>query len=381
MNIAQLYEENGAPVGTKWDECSEYAGYFRRDKEFGYECWWGNKNLLKLNVDGSGALRQELLGVARKWVSAPYGADGWRLDVAADVAHTPEANHEFWKEFRETVRAANPEAVLLAEHYGDPAPWLQGEEWDSVMNYDAFMDPVTWFLTGMDKHSDRYEAGMDGNGEIFRDAMLRAMARFPQASLECALNELDNHDHSRFLTRTNRLAGRLGSCTPEQAEEGISVSLFREAIVMQMTWPGAPGIYYGDEVGLCGFTDPDNRRPFPWGIGDAEIFDFYQNAIRLHRKYPAIYSGSLRILQAEEGLLVYGRFLKNDHLLVCINQKETHQDLRLDTSGLDGLPADTLIRVLQTHEDGYNCGNMKQETWGGVLYLRMEPHEASVFIW
>ena len=87
-------------------------------------------------------------------MSAPYNVDGWRLDVAADLGYSKEYNHEFWKKFRKAVKEANPEAVILAENYGDSYDWLQGDEWDTIMNYDAFMEPVTWFLTGMEKHSD-----------------------------------------------------------------------------------------------------------------------------------------------------------------------------------------------------------------------------------
>lgn len=83
--------------------------------------------------------------VARKWVSAPFHADGWRLDVAADLGHSPEYNHRFWTKFRDTVKEANPHALIVAEHYGDPSSWLQGDQWDTVMNYDAFMEPVSWF--------------------------------------------------------------------------------------------------------------------------------------------------------------------------------------------------------------------------------------------
>lgn len=92
--------------------------------------------------------------IARRWVSEPFCVDGWRLDVAADLGHSSEFNHKFWKDFRANVKLANPEAVILAEHYGDPSSWLQGDEWDTIMNYDAFMEPLTWFLTGMEKHSD-----------------------------------------------------------------------------------------------------------------------------------------------------------------------------------------------------------------------------------
>ena len=111
-----------------------------------YEGWWGFETLPKLNYEGSQELWNYVLDIGRKWVSPPYNVDGWRLDVAADLGHSPEVNHRFWKEFRKAVKEANPNAVILAEHYGDPKSWLLGDEWDTIMNYDAFMEPITWFF-------------------------------------------------------------------------------------------------------------------------------------------------------------------------------------------------------------------------------------------
>ena len=91
--------------------------------------------------------------------------------MAADLGHSPDFNHRFWRDFRRSVKSANPNAIILAEHYGDPSSWLQGDQWDTVMNYDAFMEPVTWFLTGMQKHSDDYRQDLLGNAESFWGAM------------------------------------------------------------------------------------------------------------------------------------------------------------------------------------------------------------------
>ena len=102
-------------------------------------------------------------------------------------------------------------------------------------------------------------------------AMNHHMANFTTPSLQIAMNQLSNHDHSRFLTRTNKKVGRTNTLGPLAAEEDVSRAVMREAVVMQMTWPGAPAIYYGDEAGLCGFTDPDNRRAYPWGNEDREM--------------------------------------------------------------------------------------------------------------
>ena len=133
------------------------------------------------------------------------------------------------------------------------------------MNYDAFMEPVTWFLTGMEKHSDGYNGALYGDGEAFFGAMNYHMSRMQTNTIFTAMNQLSNHDHSRFLTRTNQIVGRLGNMGPERASEHVKKPVLREAVVIQMTWPGAPTLYYGDEAGVCGWTDPDSRRTYPWG--------------------------------------------------------------------------------------------------------------------
>ena len=117
------------------------------------------------------------------------------------------------------------------------------------MNYDAFMEPVSWFLTGMEKHSDEFNQGLLGNSESFIGAMTYHMPAFYAPSLYTAMNELDNHDHSRFLTRTNHRVGRVANVGPYAAAENTNKAVLREAVVIQMTWPGAPTLYYGDEAG------------------------------------------------------------------------------------------------------------------------------------
>ena len=212
-------------------------------------------------------------------------------------------NHQFWKDFKIAVKNANPDALILAEHYGDPSSWLQGDEWDSIMNYDAFMEPITWFLTGMQKHSDDYREDLHGNAGVFWDTMRHNMANFTMPSLFSAMNELSNHDHSRFLTRTNKKVGRTDTLGPDAANHNIKKEVFREAVVMQMTWPGSPTIYYGDEAGLCGFTDPDNRRTYPWGEEDLELINLHKEMIRIHKNNFELRRGSLKELYGDEAVI------------------------------------------------------------------------------
>ncbi|MDE7085007.1 MAG: alpha amylase N-terminal ig-like domain-containing protein, partial [Clostridia bacterium] len=207
--------KDGYEKGAFQSVDSPYRSYFKFNKprtaDSEYEGWWGYKTLPKLNYEKSAELCEKIYQVGEKWVSAPYNADGWRLDVAADLGHGEKFNHKFWKAFHGRVREANPEAFIFAEHYGDPEKWLQNGEWDSVMNYDAFMEPVTWFLTGMEKHSASSDYNKLYDGNAFFDAMFKNSARFPRPALDSAINQLSNHDHSRFLTRTNRTVGTLKS--------------------------------------------------------------------------------------------------------------------------------------------------------------------------
>ena len=273
-----------------------------------YEGWWGHNTLPKLNYDDSPELTEEILRIAEKWASPPYSIDAWRLDVAADLGHTPEFNHRFWQEFRKRVKAVNPDILIIAEHYGDPSSWLHGDQWDTVMNYDAFMDPVGFFLTGMEKHSDWRRDDLYRNGKAFFDTMAKNMAKFQRPSLDCAMNELSNHDHSRFLTRTNRKSGRLADLGPDAAGEGTDRGVFMQAVVMQMTWPGAPTIYYGDETGMVGWTDPDNRRTYPWGSEDRELIALHKYLTGLRKSFPELKTGSFKPMFADDGIVSYARF-------------------------------------------------------------------------
>ena len=354
-----IYENApGYEKGAYVAEDSPYNTFFKfRERQWPYnphyDGWWGHDTLPKLNYEDSKELEEYVLGIAKKWVSPPYNVDGWRLDVAADLGRSNEYNHEFWKKFRKAVKEANPHALILAEHYGDPSDWLQGDEWDSVMNYDAFMEPVTWFLTGMEKHSDEYRGDLLGNADHFMNAMKHHMANMMTPSLQTAMNQLSNHDHSRFLTRTNHKVGRVGQLGSRAAEEGVSLAVMREAIIMQMTWPGAPTLYYGDEAGLCGFTDPDNRRTYPWGREKRDLINFYREMIQIHRKSLALRKGSIKMLKAEPDLLAYGRFWGNEQIVVIINNSDHLKEVRVPVWQAEVAEGHNMARVMYSYEDGY----------------------------
>ena len=384
MDRERIYEEvEGYEKGAYIDKDSPYHNYFQfNDNRWpyngAYDGWWGNDTLPKLNYEESKELVNYILEIGKKWVSPPYNADGWRLDVAADLGHSAEFNHRFWKDFRKAVKTANPDAIILAEHYGSPKDWLQGDEWDTVMNYDAFMEPVTWFLTGMEKHSDDYREDLRGNADSFWEAMKHHSASFTNPSLLTAMNELSNHDHSRFLTRTNRRVGRTNTLGPEAAGEGINKAVFREAVVIQMTWPGAPTIYYGDEAGLCGFTDPDNRRTYPWGNEDNELIKFHKEIIQIHKQNKEFLTGSLKFIEADYNIIGYGRFINEQQSVILINNNDYEITRNINVWQL-GMPKECILKMLiLTTADGYTTQLKEYPVLSGKADITLPPTSAII---
>lgn len=387
MDRERIYEgEEDYEPGAYVSADSPYRSYFRFFKEGpenwpyngNYDGWWGHDTLPKLNYEDSVKLENYILYIGRKWVSPPYNVDGWRLDVAADLGRSNEYNHEFWQKFRRAVKDANPNALILAEHYGDPSDWLKGDEWDTVMNYDAFMEPVTWFLTGMEKHSDEAREELLGNIDNFIGSMAHHMSNMLTPSLQVAMNELSNHDHSRFLTRTNHMVGRVEHLGPEAANEYVNKAVMREAVVMQMTWVGAPTVYYGDEAGVCGFTDPDNRRTYPWGHEDQELIAFHKEAIRIHKEHPALKTGSLKILGGEENILSYARFKGHDRIIVVINNRSERAEVKVPVWEAEIPIKCRMKRLLYSYKDGYTTEYEEYLVEDGEVVANIGPHSALV---
>ncbi len=380
LDHERLYEgsedyEKGAYVS----EDSPYRHFFKFNNEHEwpynqfYDGWWGHNTLPKLNYEQSPELKEYILNVARKWLKPPYNVDGWRLDVAADLGFSQEYNHSFWRDFRKAVKETNPDALILAEHYGNANSWLQGDQWDTLMNYDAFMEPVTWFLTGLEKHSDQYRPDMHGNSEAFKSAMMYHMANFYAPSLQTAMNELSNHDHSRFLTRTSCRVGRLHTHGSHAASEGVNKGIMREAVVIQMTWVGAPTVYYGDEAGVCGFTDPDNRRTYPWGEEDHELLSFHKEAICIRKENPVLTHGSTKFLTLDHQFLSYGRFSEEEQIIVAVNNAKEEIEVNIQAWEL-GIPREAVMeRLLLTLENGFSTEEALYEVKKGVLYLKVPP--------
>lgn len=385
MDHEGFYKNNGTyDSGAYWDRESKYNSFFKFTsdgwpKNNNYEGWWGFDTLPKLNYENSKELEEYIINIAVKWVSPPFNVDGWRLDVAADLGHSQEFNHEFWRKFRKAVKAANKDAIILAEHYGDANSWLQGDQWDTVMNYDAFMDPVTWFLTGVDKHSDEVRVDLRGNADSFMSAMTYHMSRFQSQSLLVAMNELSNHDHSRFMTRTNKMAGRVASMGTKAAEENVDKAIFKQGVVMQMTLPGAPTLYYGDEAGLCGWTDPDNRRTYPWGKEDFELMEFYREMIFLHKDNKELRTGSYKPLKWGKDFLAYGRFNEENATVVVINTADEAVKCEVPVWQLNIRDGEEMERLIETSREFYNAGRVKCNVEDGMISFEIPGSSAVVY--
>lgn len=385
MDAERIYEnQEGYEKGAYIDKKSLYHDYFvwKSDGEWPYNdryiSWWDFDTLPKLNYTTK-ELEDRILEIGEKWVSEPYNADGWRLDVAADLGPSEHAAHLFWAKFRKRVKEANPDAIILGEHYGDPSDWLRGDQWDTVMNYDAFMEPVSWFLTGMEKHSDELRSEMINNQEMFWNSMKTCGSKFSNQSFYTAMNELSNHDHSRFLTRTNGKTGRVDRLGDNAASDGIKKYLMREAVIMQMTWPGAPTVYYGDEAGLAGFTDPDNRRTYPWGSEDMEMLEFHRDVISMHNSSEALKLGSFIPLPTPTGVIAYGRTTEDEGVLTVINNNDITVELKLSVWMLGIGRFCKYTTLIKSSREGYITEEKKSyRDKKGILKIILEPNTAIV---
>lgn len=264
-----------------------------------YECWWGYGSLPKLMVQNP-EVKTYLFEVIKYWTER---VDGWRLDVPNEIPHS------FWKEFRNHVRSINPECYIVGEIWDDAREWLQGDEFDAVMNYrfrsaclDFFVND-TLTASGFDK---RLEEVRNSYQSEYNFAML---------------NLLDSHDTERFRTLAHNEFWRV-----------------KLAVTLQMTYPGAPMVYYGDEIGMEGGKDPDCRRTMIWDEKkwDKKTFELYQHLIGLRKKTPALRDGIYTTMIADDhqNIFAFKRQLEEDVAFVVLNRgdKKTRVSLPVDPS-------------------------------------------------
>jgi alpha-glucosidase len=172
--------------------------------------------------------------------------------------------------------------------------------------------------------------------------------------------------------------GRLNSRGSEAASEHVNKAVMMEAVTIQMTWPGAPTIYYGDEVGLCGWTDPDNRRPFPWGREDKLLLDFHREIIKIHKQYPVFREGSVKKLKSEYNLIVYGRFTEDEQMIIAVNNNPDEKTVKIPVWQIGFVDGDDCEQVIATYENGYSTEPLGYSVNKGMLTLGLRKTSAVV---
>ncbi|MGC8873357.1 MAG: glycoside hydrolase family 13 protein [Chloroflexia bacterium] len=251
-----------------------------------YLCWWGNRSLPKFNTD-TPAVREYIFSVARYWLE--QDADGWRLDVPNEID-----DDSFWQEFRRVVKQTKPDAYLVGEIWTDGRRWLQGDQFDGITNYELRNLLLEWLVEG------KYRS------LAFAHRLQELLGKYRPETVRVQLNLLGSHDTPRLV----------------RVVHGDMATL-RLLWLFLFTWPGAPCIYYGDEIGLDGGPDPDCRRCFPWDEQqwNRELRGYIRRLISLRRALPALRRGTTRILftHPRRNLFAYGRGEGEEGVVVVLN--------------------------------------------------------------
>jgi neopullulanase len=347
------YPERSLPAALPADYGTTHREGPASIKTLGYRAWWNLPALPKLNV-GNPQMREYLLGVAEHWIR--FGADGWRLDVAAEIEDLT-----FWAEFRQRVRALNPEAYIVAEIWDVSPEWLGPDRFDALMNY-----PLAFAILGFaaGAHLDRavaaghqavHEALLPLDGAGFAARVEELLTSYPTEHVAAQLNLLDSHDTPRALAL----------CAEDEAS-------LRIATLLQMAMPGAPSIYYGDEIGMTGHADPDSRRAFPTSEGDwnHELLAFTRAAVAARAADPALRGDGYRTLAAGASVVAFERTADADRSVVAANVGEDAAELVLPGP----LDAGRLSPLLRTDERSATMSGTAQgdvavtlpARWGGI---------------
>ena len=257
-----------------------------------YACFAYERMMPKLDT-ANPEVRDYFCKVGRYWVEE-FGIDGWRLDVASEV------DDGFWRAFRKAVKEVNPDTLLIGEVWESANHWLQGDMFDSAMNYD------------FRKHCNLFFAEQSIDAADFAGRITNMLMRYRVQTVPAQLNLLDSHDVSRFLSLCN------GDATK-----------YKLAILFMMTFVGMPTVFYGDELGIRGVLEEEYRHPMPWSGGDTELRAFFKKAISMRHEFTALRRGNFRMVSAEagRGLIVFTRKLRNQTVTVCINHGKESAEL------------------------------------------------------
>ncbi|HEX9879237.1 MAG TPA: glycoside hydrolase family 13 protein [Candidatus Binatia bacterium] len=308
--------ENGrqSPYGDWFRIRSWPLNAYSPDRQIGYEAWWGLPTLPKFNTL-TAAVREFLWGVATHWLE--FGIDGWRLDVPNEID-----DDDFWREFRRRCRAVNPRCYLVGEIWGDATRWLQGDQFDAVTNYEFARAVIGFAGAGSLNHKEIAKCGYDRieplTAESFAAVMARLNAKYPPESTAVQLNFIASHDTPRALTVM-----------------GGDETAVRLALLYQMTYTGAPCVFYGEETGMEGGHDPLNRAGMPWQTKERwnlPLLEYTKRLISLRKRAPALRRGNYRELCAREGLYAFAREVEEQRFTVALNAGQKPARLELPGS-------------------------------------------------
>ncbi len=279
-----------------------------------YSGWWSHKSLPKFNTDNP-EVRKYLLGVAKYWIEK--GADGWRLDVPNEID-----DDDFWAEFRQVVKKANSEAYIFGEIWDANPRWANDTHFDGLMNY-----PVKDGLIALLNKRESLQQ--------FAEKIDRLLQIYPRENVFAMYVPLGSHDTERILTAL-----------------GGDLEKLKLAYLFQFAFPGAPAIYYGDEVGLEGGKDPECRGAFPWDPanwkGDLQLW--VRELIAARKARVSLRRGDYgRVMQDEEkSVLAFSRSLGEEKTLIVLNTGSVKQDLQIPISSLNWKDGQ-IVRSLLDH--------------------------------
>ncbi len=321
-----------------------------KPKEY-YQCWWGIKDMPDLNYDHlrhhpeentirdislarpNQALLDHLDEMTNWWL-VEIGIDGFRLDVPDEVPFW------FWRRFRKVVKSLNPDAWLVGEIWNSAQEWLNGHYFDSVMNYAYFKTPVLDYILHRSISTSSFVRIME-----------EGLASYPLQSLRTMMNLLGSHDTWRIVTLAEN-----------------DINLVKLAVLFQMCFIGTPHIYYGDEIGIQGEKDPDNRRPYDWHWRErpeaVDLRDFHRTCIDLRKKNPILINGEIRFLDNPQGLLHFERYDQNDCLGIIINNGDEETVFEADD------PYEAILS-LNVADTGSSSGKILYPS-SGIVYRRSE---------
>lgn len=283
-------------------EKSEYKDWFYRleypvvrpeDPETypDYECFGYERMMPKLNTQNP-EVEEYFCKVCRYWLEE-FDIDGWRLDVASEV------NDHFWRKFAETAKSVKKDAILIGEVWETASHWLDGTIFDSTMNYD------------FRKHCRRFFGDASIDAAEFDGRITNMRMRYRSQTVYAQLNLLDSHDVSRFLSL----------CSGDRER-------YQLAVLFQMTFPGMPSVFYGDEQGIEGILEEEYRHPMIWNQED-DLFAFFKKAISLRKNEKILRQGTYRTILAEKEnrLYVYERELDGEKIRIFLNMDEKEQNI------------------------------------------------------